>query len=69
MYYKGEGISKNYSKAINLFLDASFMGHPASQINVGNMFYFEKVLEKIILKLICGGVWPKRRGLMQHSQI
>ena len=40
MYYKGEGVSKNYSKAMNLFLDASFMGHPASQINVGNMYYF-----------------------------
>ena len=42
MYYKVK-FSKNYTKAMNLFLDASFMGHPASQINVGNMFYFGKV--------------------------
>ena len=46
MYYKGEGIRKNYSKAMNLFLDASYMGHPASQINVGNMFYFGHGLGK-----------------------
>ena len=40
MYHSTFGVSKNYFKAMNLFLNASFMGHPASQINVGNMYYF-----------------------------
>ena len=62
MYYKGEGISKNYSKAMNLFLDASFMGHPASQINVGNMFYFGEGVGKNYPKAHMWWSFAKEKG-------
>ena len=46
LYYHGEGVKINYTKALNLFLEASYLSHPASQINVGNMYYFGQSVSK-----------------------
>ena len=45
-YYHRNGFSKNYQKAMNLFLYGLFLGHLASQINVGNMYYYGQSVGK-----------------------
>ena len=48
---------------MNLFLDASYMGHPASQINVGNMFYFGHGVGKNYPKAHMWWSFAKEKGV------
>ena len=39
LYYKGDGVVKNYLTAMEYFKDAAFQGHPSSLVNIGNFYY------------------------------
>ena len=46
MYYRGQGVPKNYGEAINWFLKAAEQGYAEAQHNAGTMYYIGQGVPK-----------------------